>query len=108
MVRLSAKSDEEIVKSIIKEIRDAGDKRLSYEEIGRVHFDKDTEDARYYDLQPDSRPIITQIRSCMKRIALTSRANRSGQYSMSPDTNSRVQSSPPTHLCSNTRRTSSH
>jgi len=108
MVRLTAKSDEEIVKSIIKEIRDAGDKRLSYEEIGRVHFDKDTEDARYYDLQPDSRPIITQIRSCMKRIALTSRANRSGQYSMSPDTNSRVQSSPPTHLCSNTRRTSSH
>jgi len=62
MVRLTAKSDEEIVKSIIKEVRDAGDKRLSYEEIGRVHFDKDTEDVRYYDLQPDSQPIITQIK----------------------------------------------
>jgi hypothetical protein len=62
MVRLTAKSDEEIVKSIIKEVRDAGDKRLSYEEIGRVHFDKDTEDIRYYDLQPDSQPIITQIK----------------------------------------------
>lgn len=62
MVRLTAKSNEEIVKSIIKEVRDAGDKRLSYEEIGRVHFDKDTEDIRYYDLQPDSQPIITQIK----------------------------------------------
>ncbi len=62
MVRLTAKSDEEIVKSIIKEVRDAGDKRLSYEEIGRVHFDKDTEEVRYYDLQPDSQPIITQIK----------------------------------------------
>jgi hypothetical protein len=62
MVRLTAKSDEEIVKSIIKEVRDASDKRLSYEEIGRVHFDKDTEDIRYYDLQPDSQPIITQIK----------------------------------------------
>ncbi len=62
MVRLTAKSDEEIVKSIIKEVRDAGDRRLSYEEIGRVHFDKDTEDIRYYDLQPDSQPIITQIK----------------------------------------------
>ncbi len=62
MVRLTAKSIEEIVKSIIKEVRDAGNKRLSYEEIGRVHFDKDTEDIRYYDLQPDSQPIITQIK----------------------------------------------
>jgi hypothetical protein len=62
MIRLTAKSDDEIVKSLIKEVRDASNKKLSYEEIGRVHFDKDTEDVRYYDLKPDSQPIITQIK----------------------------------------------
>ncbi len=78
MVRLTAKSDEEIVKSIIKEVRDAGDKRLSYEEIGRVHFDKDTEDLRYYDLQADSQPIITQIKQLYEtyRIYLTGKQIR--------------------------------
>ncbi len=62
MIRLTVKSDDEIVKSLIKEVRDASNKKLSYEEIGRVHFDKDTEDVRYYDLKPDSQPIITQIK----------------------------------------------
>ena len=62
MIRLTAKSDDEIVKSLIKEVRDASNKKLSYEEIGRVHFDKDSEDVRYYDLKPDSQPIITQIK----------------------------------------------
>jgi hypothetical protein len=62
MIRLTAKSDDEIVKSLIKEVRDASNKKLSYEEIGKVHFDKDTEDVRYYDLKPDSQPIITQIK----------------------------------------------
>ncbi len=78
MVRLTAKSNEEIVKSIIKEVRDAGNKRLSYEEIGRVHFDKDTEDVRYYDLQPDSQPIITQIKQLYEtyRIYLTGKQIR--------------------------------
>ncbi len=65
MVRLAAKTDDEIVKSIVKEVRDASKKALTsedYAEIGRVHFDKDTEDVRYYDLQPDSQPITTQIK----------------------------------------------
>jgi hypothetical protein len=65
MVRLAAKTDDEIVKSIVKEVRDASKKALTsedYAEIGRVHFDKDTEDVMYYDLQPDSQPITTQIR----------------------------------------------
>jgi hypothetical protein len=62
MIRLTAKSDDEIVKSLIKEVRDASNKKLSYEEIGRVHFDKDTEDVRYFDLKPDSQPIIIQIK----------------------------------------------
>ena len=65
MVRLAAKTDDEIVKSIVKEVRDASKKALTsedYAEIGRVHFDKDTENVRYYDLQPDSQPITTQIK----------------------------------------------
>jgi hypothetical protein len=65
MVRLAAKTDDEIVKSIVKEVRDASKKALTsedYAEIGRVHFDKDTEDVRYYNLQPDSQPITTQIK----------------------------------------------
>ncbi len=65
MVRLAAKTDEEIVKSIVKEVRDASKKALTsedYAEIGRVHFDKDTENVRYYDLQPDSQPITAQIK----------------------------------------------
>lgn len=107
MVRLSAKSDEEIVKSIIKEIRDAGDKRLSYEEIGRVHFDKDTEDARYYNLQPDSRPIITQIKELYEtyRTYLTGKQIRAIFHEPGHQFPCPIS---PTHLCSNTRRTSSH
>jgi hypothetical protein len=62
LVRLTAKSDTEIVKSIIKEVRDQNDKRLSYEEVGRVHFDKDTKDVRYYATQPDSQPVLDQIK----------------------------------------------
>ncbi len=62
LVRLTAKSDTEIVKSIIKEVRDQNDKRLSYEEVGRVHFDKDTKDVRYYATQPDSQPVLSQIK----------------------------------------------
>jgi hypothetical protein len=65
MVRLAAKTDDEIIKSIVKEVRDASKKALTsedYAEIGRVHFDKDTENVRYYDLQPDSQPITTQIK----------------------------------------------
>ena len=62
MVRLKAKSDDELVKSIIKEIRDSTNKTLDYKEIGRAHFDKDTEEVRYFDLEPDSQPITTQIK----------------------------------------------
>lgn len=62
LVRLTAKSDAEIVKSIIKEVRDQNDKRLSYEEVGRVHFDKDTKDVRYYAIQSESQPVLDQIK----------------------------------------------
>jgi hypothetical protein len=62
LVRLTAKSDTEIVKSIIKEVRDQNDKRLSYEEVGRVHFDKDLKDVIYYATQPDSQLVIDQIK----------------------------------------------
>lgn len=62
MVRLKAKSDDELVKSIIKEIRDSTNKTLDYKEIGRAHFDKDTEEVRYFDLETDSQPVTTQIK----------------------------------------------
>ena len=62
MVRTKAKSDDELVKSVIKEIRDATNKTLEYKEIGRAHFDKDTEDVRYFDLETDSQPVTTQIK----------------------------------------------
>src|SRR5665811_1910842 len=62
MVRMKAKSDDELVKSVIKEIRDATNKTLEYKEIGRAHFDKDTEDVRYFDLEADSKPVTTQIK----------------------------------------------
>lgn len=54
LVRLTAKSDTDIVKSIVKEVRDQNNKRFSYEEVGRVHLDKDTKNVRYCATQSDS------------------------------------------------------
>ncbi|MBE0522241.1 MAG: hypothetical protein IBX39_08280 [Candidatus Methanoperedenaceae archaeon] len=48
LVRQIASDDVEIVKSIMREVRDKTNKRLSYNEVGRAHFDKDRKEPRWY------------------------------------------------------------
>jgi hypothetical protein len=60
LVRQIASDDMEIVKSIMREVRDKTNKRLSYNEIGRAHFDKDRKEPRWY-ANTGCEKIITQL-----------------------------------------------
>ncbi|MDW7728283.1 MAG: DUF6744 family protein, partial [Candidatus Methanoperedens sp.] len=60
LVRQIASDDIEIVKSIMREVRDKTNKRLSYNEVGRAHFDKDRKEPRWY-ANTGCEKIITQL-----------------------------------------------
>lgn len=48
MIRFVSSTDKEIVKTIVREVRDSGNKTLSYDEVGKAHFDKDTRVPRWH------------------------------------------------------------
>ena len=60
LVRQIASDKQEIVKSIMREVRDKTNKRLSYNEVGRAHFDKDRKEPRWY-ANTGCEKIITQL-----------------------------------------------